>query len=72
MLPVDRPQDVYTAVAAAVQRRVQEDAAVTGRSEAVKLLERSGGVIDRKLVGNTPGTRTPPLPDGLVMSMALI
>ena len=49
MLPVERPQDVYSAVAAAVERQTQSDAAA-GRSEAVKLLERNGGVIDRKLV----------------------
>ena len=50
MLPVERPQDVYSAVAAAVSRRVREDAEVAGRSEAVKLMERNGGVVDRKLI----------------------
>lgn len=66
MLPVDDPQDVYSAVAAAVQKRVQEDASLTGLSEAVKLLERNHGVIDRKLVGrNMPGVASFPYTSSL-------
>ncbi|KAG1675662.1 hypothetical protein FOA52_002371 [Chlamydomonas sp. UWO 241] len=52
MLPADRPADVYSAVAAAVEARAKRDAAA-GRSEATKLLERNGGVVDRKLVKQT-------------------
>ena len=55
MLPVDRPQDVYSAVAAAVAKKVKADAESSGRSEAVKLLERNAGTVDRKLVKQVGG-----------------
>ena len=53
--PTERPRDVYSAVASAVQRKAVKDASsATQRvGEAAKLLERNGGVVDRKLVKQT-------------------
>ncbi len=66
MLPLDRPQDVYSTVSAAVEQQVCADAAA-GRGEAIKLLRGIGGSgsvevgfeggigagVDRKLIKQT-------------------
>ena len=53
--PTERPRDVYSAVANAVQKRAERDASPgdVRVSEAVKFLERNGGLVDRKLVKQT-------------------
>lgn len=52
LLPSELPQDVYSTVRTVVEEWVSRDAAA-GRSEAVKLLARNGGTVDRKLVKQT-------------------
>ena len=48
----EKPQDVYSAVAAIVDATVKRDA-LAGRSEASKVLARNSGGIDRKLIKQT-------------------
>ncbi|KAL6753198.1 mitochondrial single-subunit RNA polymerase [Haematococcus lacustris] len=52
LVPSDKPQDVYSAVANEVGRRIREDAAA-GIGEARTLLARNKGTVDRKLVKQT-------------------
>lgn len=53
LLPGAQPADVYSAVTRIVDQTVRRDAREGQRSEALKLLARNGGAVDRKLVKQT-------------------